>query len=268
MIRIQKPGLGTIVGEGTLASMTFRAAGLSQAFQTSREEDGHLTCLPIDHLWESYSPSDDIVTEVRQHLIDKRWLSEKGKWNGIDGEKIDKKHFAAWSKGANEVKAFAFFSRLFNAVLEYLRQSGRGTSIEKMVQVAGAESTGFGGHRPNAILHVVVKPPLASSRFKWRDLTCPFEYKLRKGDAVDVGQPESITAFQDRVLTLNRTAPRHCGTSIISCAVILVECSRSGPPFRGQCSVSGCSAGRHPSHLPLLTGLRLALLLCVHRWDI
>ena len=125
------------------------------------DEVTHPICLPTDHLWGSYSPADNIVTEVKQYLVGERWLSEKGKWGEIDGAKINKKQFVTRGTGDTEARTFVFFSRLFNAMLEYIRQSKLKTSVGNMVNVGYVEpeSTRSATHRPKAFLHMATETP-------------------------------------------------------------------------------------------------------------
>ena len=198
---VQQSGPDTGVRESTTTSRTFRAAGLSQAREMVLREVTHLICLSTDHLWESYPLGDGVLMGVKQYLTGKHWLSEKGKWNKIDGKKITRKRFQVRSKGDGEVKTFAFFTGLFNVVLEHLRKNGHATSVKKMVHAGFVEpdSTRTSSHRPDAFLHMATKSPPAEGRFKWRELTCPFEYKFGRGDTIDVSRPGQI-ACRDRVL--------------------------------------------------------------------
>ena len=189
--RVQHPGPDTGVRESTLASRRFQAAGLSQARRMVIQEVTHLICLSMDHLWESYPLDDGIITGVKQHLVGMNFLSGDGKWSKTGKRKITRGQFEARSRGNSEATTFAFFAHLFNTVLEHIRQSRPGTSVKRMVHAGYTEpdSTRISTNRPDAFLHMATKPPSASGRFKWRDLTCPFEYKFRKGDTVDVSQP-------------------------------------------------------------------------------
>jgi len=200
----------------------------------------YTVCLSTDYLWDSYSPNKDVVTEVKQYLVETLWLSKDGKWNEFGGAKINEKRFATRRTDSSEDKTFKFFSRLFNTVLEYLRQSERGTPVEEMVHAGYVEpeSTRFSGNRPNAFLRMVTETPPTPGKVRWRDLTCPFEYKFGDSNAVDVSKPGSI-ACGDHVLIPHRTTLRRCGVSTTSCAATPVECSRLVPPCMGRCSVSG-----------------------------
>jgi len=254
---VRRSGPDTGVGEISLSSRIFRAAGLSQARDMVHDQATHLICLPTDYLWESYSPNKGIVAEVKRSLIGKRWLSKEGEWNEFDGTKINKRGFVSWSEGDSEVEIFTFFSRLFNTVLECLRRSGHDTSVEEMVHVfpTEPESVRSRGIRPDGFLHMVTETTPTPGKFRWRDITCPFEYKDGYGDMFGVSKPGFI-ACRDRALIPHRTMSRRCGASTTSCAATPVGCSRLGPPCTGQSSVSGCCAERRPSRSPRLTGSR------------
>ena len=123
--RVEQSGPDTGVRLSTLASRTFRAAGLSQARETLLQEVNYLICLSTDHLWKCYSPDDRVVAGVKQYLTEKHWFSKNGEWNEIDGVKIIKRRFEVRGKGKDdgEVKTFVFFARLFNTVLEHFQQN-------------------------------------------------------------------------------------------------------------------------------------------------
>jgi len=176
-----------------LAVKLFRAAGLSQARDMVHNQVPYTICLSTDHLWNSYSPNEDVVTTVKQYLVERLWLSEEGKWNESGKTKIIKKRFAT-RKGSKEDTTFRLFSRLFNTVLECLRQDGHNTSVEEMVHAGYVEpqSTRVSSNRPDAFLRMVTETPPTPGKPRWRDLACPFEYKFGSGDAVDVSKHGSI----------------------------------------------------------------------------
>jgi hypothetical protein len=146
-----------------------------------REERTYLICLTTDHLWKAYSPDDNVLTEVKAHLVKMRWLSGEGKWDSFSGEKIDRRQFTTPGEDSHEPSTFSFFSRLFNVVLDYLRKGGRETPVERMVYAGPSEtvSTGSSAHRPDAFLHMVTQTSPPPGKMRRRNLTCPFEYKLR-----------------------------------------------------------------------------------------
>ena len=148
-------------------------------------------CLSTDYLWDSCSPNKDVVTEVKQYLVEKLWLTKDGKWDKFGGAKTNEKLFATRRIGSSKDKTFRFFSRLFNTVLECLRQSERGTPVEEMVHAVYVEPKST-SNRPDAFLRMVTETPLTHGKLRWRDLTCPFEYKFGDGNAVDVSKPGSI----------------------------------------------------------------------------
>jgi len=219
--------------------------------------------LSLDDLWRSFPLDDDILAGVKQHLIQTQWLSEHEKWDSICGEEIDRNQFAVAGEGedGSEVKSFAFFSHLFNAVLEYLRQRGHETSVKGMVYAGStrSESTAGTSHPPDAFLQLNAGTSPTPGKFKWRDLVCPFEYKLSDGEPLNVSQP-NLAAFPNRVLNLSRTTPRHCRASIASCAATHVEHSLSESRYMAPRFASGFCAEPHPSHSPLSTGSRLVQL--------
>jgi len=175
------------------AMMSTGSVGLSRAHSILHEEETPLISLSADDLWRSYSLDDSILTGVKQHLIQTHWLSEQGKWDSICGEEIDGKQFAVSAEDGSEVKSFAFFSHLFNAILDYLRQRGHGTPVKRMVYAGSIESTGGTSHHPDAFLQLDTGTSPTPGKFKWKDLVCPFEYKLGDGCPLNVSQPNSIT---------------------------------------------------------------------------
>ena len=139
-------------------------------------ENIHPIYLPASDLWHAYSLEDRLLTKVRLHLIETRWLSGEGEWDNLSG-----------------VERSAFFPRLFNVVLRFLRGSGRATPIEKMVHVSSAEpgSTKIARCHPDAFLQMVVRTSPTPGKFRWRDLVCPFQYMLGD-DTTNVSDLESI----------------------------------------------------------------------------
>jgi len=234
----------------TYATSLFSAAGLSQARQLLRYEDTYLISLPTEYLWESYQLDDQVLTNVRQHLITESWLTENGGW---DPAEVDRNQFDVSGD------AFDFFPRLFNAVLGYLQRTGSKTSLVKTMMNSanvGPESTGDIIYQPDAFFHMTTDPTSMPDKFRWRDLTCPFEYKFDDGHPVNVSQPESIDRW-DHIFILRRTTTRRCGPSSISCVLTLVGCSRLDAPYKAQSSASGCYPEWRPSRLSPLTGSML-----------
>ena len=222
-------------------TMSTNSASLSQARYILREQGTRLISLSVDDLWRSYLLDNGILTGVRGHLIQTQWLSEQEKWDSICGEEIDRNQFTALGEEGSQVKSFAFFSHLFNTVLEYLRQRGHGTPVKRMVYAGsvGSESTGAISHQPDAFLQLNAGASPTPGKFKWRDLLCPFEYKLDDGTPLNVSQPNSVTLL-DRVLTLPRTTPAQYGASITPCAATLAELSPSESPSVAPNFVFGC----------------------------
>ena len=232
--------------------MHFRTGELQQARSILAEEVPHLICLPLKHLWESYPVNDSHLANVKRQLARKGLLSDEGKWN----PGVRKERFARPS-GVHESKLFNIFSRTFNAVLSSLADCDELASgcVEKMVHAGSIEpqSDRASSHRPDAFLLVKTPPKPVGDRFRWRDITCPFEYKFANGSAVDVSQPESFVLC-DHVLTVYRTTRRLCGASTTSCVAIPVGFSPSGSPYMAPSFAFGCCAVLHPLCLPTLTG--------------
>ncbi|KAF9646538.1 hypothetical protein BDM02DRAFT_3270901 [Thelephora ganbajun] len=176
------PDIG--VREHHAASRPFRTADLQQARSILAEEVSHLICLPLEYLWESYPLDNADLPKVKQHLVQKNLLSNKGKWHPT----IHKERFAKKSDGIREAELFSIFSRTFNAVLSSLADHEKPTSgcVERMVHAVSVEPQSA-RHQPDAFLLVDTgtSPKPTGHRFRWRDLTCPFEYKFGNGDAVD-----------------------------------------------------------------------------------
>jgi len=239
---------GTGVCASTYATSLFHTAGLAQARQLLRYEDIYLISLPTEYLWESYQLDDQVLTNVRQHLITESWLTENGGW---DPTEVDRDQFDV------SRDAFDFFPRLFNVVLGYLQRTRPKTSLVKTMMNSanvGPESTGDSTCLPDAFLHMTTDPTSMPDKFRWRDLTCPFEYKFDDGYPVNVSQPGSIARW-DHIFILHRTTTRRCGSSLTSCVLTLVGCSHLDPLYKAQSSASGCYPERRPSRLSLLTGL-------------
>jgi len=257
-IRQTGPDAGACVGSS--ATSLFHTAGLSQALQTLRYEGTYLISLPTEYLWESYLLEDQVLTNVRQHLITESWLTGDGAWNP---EKIDRDQFDVGRD------AFDFFPRLFNMVMGYLQRTGPKTPLVKTMMHSGnggPESTRDSTYKPDAFLYVTTDPTSMPDKFRWRDLTCPFEYKFDDGYPVNVSQPESI-ARQDHIFILRRTTTGRCGTSLTSCVLTLVGRFRLDAPYKAQSSASGCCAERLPSRLPPLTGsmsVQVSCFRCKH----
>ena len=183
--------------------MSTNSVRLSQALSILREEGTNQISLAGDDLWRSCSLDGCILTAVKQYFIRTQWLYEQGEWDSICGEEINRNQFTVLGEDGSEVKSFPFFSHLFNAVLEYLRQNGHGTPVERMFYAGavGPESTACTRHRPDAFLQLNTGASPAPSKFTWRDLAGPFEYKLGDGDPLNVNRPDSVTLL-DRALTL------------------------------------------------------------------
>ena len=184
----------------TSATDLSRAIGLSQALRILHEEGTYLISPSLDDLWRSYSLEDRVSTEAKRYLIQTNWFSGQGKWGSMGGEEINKQHFVVRGEDDSELQPFMFFSRLFNAILECFRQRGVYTSVKTMVHTGPVEpeSTSL---RPDAFLHVATGASPTWGKFRWRDVTCPFEYKLDNGDAIGVSRPEPITC-RDSVLII------------------------------------------------------------------
>ena len=238
--------------------MSTNSVGLSQAHYILREEEYRLISLSTDDLWRSYSLDDAILTGVKQHLIKTRWLSEQGKWDSICGEEIDRNKFAVLGEDGSEVESFAFFSHLFNTVLEYLRRRGHGAPVKRVVYAGAVRSgsTGATSHQLDAFLQLNTGASPTPGKFKWRDLVCPFEYKLGDGYPLNASRLNSVT-FLDHTLTLSRMTPRHYAAFVAFCVVTPVGSSLSEPPCMAPHFVSGFYPEWRPSCSPLSIGSRL-----------
>jgi len=252
---------GTGVCASAPPTRLLRTAGLSQARPILRYEDTYLISLPAEYLWESYQLDDQVLTNVKQHLITESWLTGDGGW---DPTKVDRDKFD------DSDDLFDFFSRLFITVLGYLQRTGPKTSLVKtMMHSVNVEpgSTGDNTYQPDAFLYMTTDPAPMPDKFRWRDLTCPFEYKFDDGYPVNVSQPESIARW-DHIFIPHRTTTRRCGVLSTLCVLTLVGCSRLDPLYKAQSSASGCYPERLPSHLSPLTGLMSVQLPCFMRQHI
>lgn len=194
----QQVGPDTGVREHLTTSTRFRTADLQQARSILAEEVSHLICLPLEHLWESYPLNANALANVKQHLAQKKLLSDDGKWNPT----IRKERFAKKLHGVHEADTFNIFSRTFNGVVSSLADCGGLTPgcVERMVHAGSIkpQSDRTSSHRPDAFLLVHAKSPQKPTKdgFRWRDITCPFEYKFGNGDTIDVSHRES-TVLQE-----------------------------------------------------------------------
>ena len=177
--------------------MSTDSVGLSRADYILREEETHLISLSAADLWRSYPLDNETLTGVKQYLTQAHWLSGQGRWDSICGEEVDRNKFAVGAEDDSEVKSFAFFSNLFNTVLEYLRQRGHETPVKRMIYAGSVrpESTGATSHLPDAFLELNSGTPPTPGKFKWSDLVCPFEYKLGDGRPLNVSQLYSLTSW-------------------------------------------------------------------------
>ena len=59
-------------------------------------------------------------------------------------------------------------------------KGGRKTSIEKIVNsgYVKPKSTRSTAYQPDALLYMATETPPTLGKCRWRDLTCPFEYKF------------------------------------------------------------------------------------------
>ena len=126
-------GHDTWVHESNLASKAFRDADLKQARDILCKENPYLISLRMEDLWNLYPSGKLLLAGVKSHLIQIGRLSQAGELIKDDGVEIHEDQFAHRVHGATEDKTFAFFPPLFNAVLEFLQQSGHATHIEEMV---------------------------------------------------------------------------------------------------------------------------------------
>ena len=200
---VQQTSPYTGLRTSNFATEEFHAAPLSEVRQMLCKAITYVIELPMDHLWMSYPVEDQLLKDVEKYLTTKGWLTKGRKWHG---KKAKEDSFLARGRGGREVKTFAFFSFLFNAVLAGLKDAGHKTFVKTMVHAGSVEpkSTRVSTHRPDGFLQIASATP---GKFRWRGLTCPFEYKFGDGNAVDVSQSGSI-AFQ---VTFSPSTERHQG---------------------------------------------------------
>lgn len=228
----------TRVRERITSQPEFRAAHLPQARAMLLQEVPYLIDLPLEDLWNSYPIGSGLdLGSIKAHLIEKTLLSDNNTWLKSD-------QFSGPKPAAHEAVVFRYISEIFNAVREAVPKDHQG-KVMKMISAGSItpSSDRMGTHRPDAFLLADTHegfPPQDEAPFYWRDLTCPFEYKLKGGEAsdADVCQHEPTVSYEC-VLTIYRMIARHYGASTISCAATLVGCSPSEPPFTGPPSLSG-----------------------------
>lgn len=169
----------------------YRASGLDDARRIVRQDIGHVICLPIDHLW-THCPTGHTLDGVKAHLAGRGWLVG-GKWNP---EKVSRENVDG-RRGLPEHTAFKPLSDIFNEILAYPPTAGMKNDVQTMVHAGSTtpKSDRISTNRPDAFL--LMSSGLTSSSsdtsaadtsrpVHWRDLTCPFEYKLGDGKMIDV----------------------------------------------------------------------------------
>jgi len=167
----------------------FQIAGLLQVHHTLREEGAHPIPLHLNDLWNAYSLEDHLLTKVKLHLFKTNWLSGEWKLRGA-GEGVDN----GLDENGSEARRVEFFSRLFNVVLKFLRETGHAGSVEGMVRIEPG-STRVPGCHPGSFLQLAtgtLPPPPMPGKSRWGDVVCPFEYTLGGGNVSD---PESIARW-------------------------------------------------------------------------
>ena len=108
----QKKGPDTITRKNHLSTQEYRSASLPQARRILLREVGHTIGLPIDHLWKSYSPKEEHLHQVKNHLDQKNLLRE-GRWLFPDRFTV--------KLGGSERTAFSVLPNIFNKVLVSLQ---------------------------------------------------------------------------------------------------------------------------------------------------
>ena len=182
---VQQTSPYTGLRTSSFATEEFHAAPLSKASRMLCKEVPYVINLPMDHLWKSYPVEGQLLTDVEEYLIKNQWLTKGRKWYG---KKAKEDSFRARGRGGHEVRTFVFFSLLFNAVLDGLKATEHKTFVERMVHAGSVEpeSTRVSTHRPDGFLQMATDTSATPGKFRWRELTCPFEYKFGDGNAVDV----------------------------------------------------------------------------------
>jgi hypothetical protein len=140
--------------------------------------------LPVDCLWKSFSPKEEHLHQVKEYLTGRGFLTGEGRWNNAT---VIRDHFETKSPD-KEATTFAILSDIFNAVRDCLRPTHPTAFVKTMVNAGSVrpESTRISSSQPDAFLRVDANGPLKKGSFRWRDLTCPFEYKFGRGDTLDV----------------------------------------------------------------------------------
>lgn len=184
---ISQLGPDTGVRQNVTSLAEFRAAGLSKARNLLRDHITLVMCLPLEKMWDFF-PTKYKLDEVRRHLVDKGLLVD-GKWKGIHRDRLEKKQ-----TGDTEYKIFEPVSDIFNQILAFVESNQQGdTAVRRMVHAGTMTPTSTrrsGGSRPDAFLEMASPCPNTAKGkqrvYRWRDITCPFEYKFGKGDSADV----------------------------------------------------------------------------------
>ena len=173
------------------ATEEYRASGLDDARRIVREDIGYVIRLPIDYLWTHCTLAHSL-DDVRAHLTERDWLRE-GKWNP---EKVTKENLDS-QRDLLEHAAFKPLADIFNEVLAYPSTVATEKDVRTMVHAGSAipKSDRISTNQPDAFL-LMSSSNANSSRaasvtdapypVRWRDLTCPFEYKFGDGNKIDV----------------------------------------------------------------------------------
>ncbi|KAF9783769.1 hypothetical protein BJ322DRAFT_1066990 [Thelephora terrestris] len=184
----QEGGPDTKVHEHLTVSKSFRAANLQQARSILADEVPYLLCLPLKEMWISYPVDESDLKKAKKSLIQQGLLSDEQKWSPTV---IREENFNSRINGSNETRVFQVFSHIFNVIMSSLASGDKQMPgcVDRMVHAGSIEpkSDRQSSHRPDAFLiaHSQTSPKPTESEMRWRDVTCPFEYKFGNGDATD-----------------------------------------------------------------------------------
>jgi hypothetical protein len=254
----QEGGPDTGVHEHLTASKSFRTVDLQQARSIFADEVPHLICLPLDCLWGSWPVDASDLKRTKQSLVQQGLLSDEQAWSPTF---IRRENFNSRTTGFCETRVFQVFLHIFNGIMSSLASGDKPMPgcVDRMVHAGSIEpkSDRQSSHRPDAFLiaHSETSPKPTESETRWRDVTCPFEYKFGNGDATDVCHTFYCLLGVARLMVC-RTTSKRCGAFTISCAVILVVSSLLESPYAGPHSPSGCCAVLPLSSSTLSTGSR------------
>ncbi|KAF9783771.1 hypothetical protein BJ322DRAFT_1066999 [Thelephora terrestris] len=183
----QEGGPDTGVHEHLTASKSFRTVDLQQARSIFADEVPHLICLPLDCLWGSYPVDASNLKRTKQSLVQQGLLSDEQTWSPTV---IRRENFNRRTTGSCETRVFQVFSHIFNGIMSSLASGDTTMSgcVERMVHAGPIEpKSDRQTHRPDAFLiaHSETSPKPTERETRWRDVTCPFEYKFGNDNSTD-----------------------------------------------------------------------------------